>query len=72
MGPQLLLQTALYSRIGIIPISYEGNRIILVNIFPGVTHLAWLSSEVFRQCYRNSAPFEDYLKSTFRSCQLVS
>ncbi|KAL4930213.1 putative anaphase-promoting complex subunit Apc5 [Aspergillus undulatus] len=53
MGPQLLLQTALYSRIGI-------------------THLAWLSSETFRHCYRNSAPFEDYLKSTFRSCQLLA
>ncbi|KAI9374655.1 putative anaphase-promoting complex subunit Apc5 [Aspergillus egyptiacus] len=52
-GPQLLLQTALYSRIGI-------------------THLAWLSSEVFRHCYRSSTPFEDYLKSTFRSCQLLA
>ncbi|KAL4885007.1 anaphase-promoting complex subunit 5-domain-containing protein [Aspergillus karnatakaensis] len=51
-GPQLLLQTALYSRIG-------------------VTHLAWLNSEIFRHCYRNNAPFEDYLKSTFRSCQLL-
>ncbi|KAL5041404.1 hypothetical protein BDW71DRAFT_168034 [Aspergillus fruticulosus] len=53
MGPQLLLQTALYARIGI-------------------THLAWLSTETFRRCYRNSAPFEDYLKSTFRSCQLLA
>ncbi|KAL4922174.1 anaphase-promoting complex subunit 5-domain-containing protein [Aspergillus aurantiobrunneus] len=52
MGPQLLLQTALYSRIGI-------------------THLAWLSSEIFSHCYRNSAPFEDFLKSTFRSCQIL-
>ncbi|KAL5337549.1 anaphase-promoting complex subunit 5-domain-containing protein [Aspergillus crustosus] len=52
-GPQLLLQTALYSRIG-------------------VTHLAWLSSEIFRHCYRNNAPFEDYLKCTFRSCQLLA
>ncbi|OOF98558.1 hypothetical protein ASPCADRAFT_139768 [Aspergillus carbonarius ITEM 5010] len=53
VGPQLLLQTALYSRIGI-------------------THLAWLSSEIFRECYANKAPFEDYLKSTFRSCQLLA
>ncbi|KAL4906919.1 hypothetical protein BDW74DRAFT_130146 [Aspergillus multicolor] len=53
MGPQLLLQTALYSRIG-------------------TSHLAWLSSETFRHSYRNSAPFEDYLKSTFRSCQLLA
>ncbi|KAL4805464.1 anaphase-promoting complex subunit 5-domain-containing protein [Aspergillus unguis] len=53
MGPQLLLQTALFSRIG-------------------VTHLAWLSSEIFRQTYRSSAPFEDYLKSTFRNCQLLA
>ncbi|PYI02142.1 anaphase-promoting complex subunit Apc5 [Aspergillus sclerotiicarbonarius CBS 121057] len=53
VGPQFLLQTALYSRIGI-------------------THLAWLSSEIFRECYANKAPFEDYLKSTFRSCQLLA
>ncbi|KAL2860197.1 anaphase-promoting complex subunit 5-domain-containing protein [Aspergillus pseudodeflectus] len=52
-GPQLLLQTALYSRIG-------------------AAHLAWLGSETFRHCYRNCAPFEDYLKSTFRSCQLLA
>ncbi|KAL4754737.1 hypothetical protein BDW72DRAFT_101082 [Aspergillus terricola var. indicus] len=38
----------------------------------GITHLAWLSSETFRHCYRSSAPFEDYLKSTFRSCQLLA
>ncbi|KAL4997598.1 anaphase-promoting complex subunit Apc5 [Aspergillus recurvatus] len=53
IGPQLLLETALYARIGI-------------------THLAWLSTETFRHCYRNSAPFEDHLKSTFRSCQLLA
>ncbi|KAL4980558.1 putative anaphase-promoting complex subunit Apc5 [Aspergillus desertorum] len=53
MGPQLLLQTALYARIG-------------------NTHLARLSSETFRHCYRNSVPFEDYLKSTFRNCQLLA
>ncbi|KAI9927999.1 anaphase promoting complex subunit 5 [Aspergillus wentii] len=51
MGPQLLLQTALYARIGI-------------------THLSWLSSEIFRECYASKAPFEDFLKSTFRNCQL--
>ncbi|CBF76899.1 hypothetical protein AN4735.2 [Aspergillus nidulans FGSC A4] len=38
----------------------------------GITHLAWLSSETFRHCYRSSAPFEDHLKSTFRSCQLAA
>ncbi|GLB10177.1 anaphase promoting complex subunit 5 [Aspergillus tubingensis] len=53
VGPQLLLQAALYSRIGI-------------------THLAWLSGEIFRECYANKAPFEDHLKSTFRSCQLLA
>ncbi|PWY67510.1 anaphase-promoting complex subunit Apc5 [Aspergillus heteromorphus CBS 117.55] len=53
VGPQLMLQTALYSRIG-------------------NTHLAWLNSEIFRECYANKAPFEDYLKSTFRSCQLLA
>ncbi|KAK1146630.1 APC5 protein [Aspergillus melleus] len=52
MGPQLLLQGALYSRIG-------------------VSHLSWLSNEIFRECYAARSPFEDYLKSTFRSCQLV-
>ncbi|PYH89063.1 anaphase-promoting complex subunit Apc5 [Aspergillus ellipticus CBS 707.79] len=53
VGPQLLLQTALYSRIG-------------------NTHLAWLNSEIFRECYASKAPFEDYLRSTFRSCQLLA
>ncbi|GLA33048.1 XPG I-region family protein [Aspergillus niger] len=38
----------------------------------GITHLAWLSSETFRECYANKAPFEDHLKSTFRSCQLLA
>ncbi|KAI9035431.1 putative anaphase-promoting complex subunit Apc5 [Aspergillus affinis] len=53
MGPQLLLQGALCSRIG-------------------VSHLSWLSNEIFRECYAIRSPFEDYLKSTFRSCQLLS
>ncbi|KAH8428991.1 putative anaphase-promoting complex subunit Apc5 [Aspergillus melleus] len=53
MGPQLLLQGALYLRIG-------------------VSHLSWLSNEIFRECYAARSPFEDYLKSTFRSCQLLS
>ncbi|KAF9888439.1 Anaphase-promoting complex subunit 5 [Aspergillus nanangensis] len=53
MGPQLLLQTTLFSRIGI-------------------THLSWLSSEIFRECYSSRAPFEDYLRSTFRSSQLLA
>jgi anaphase-promoting complex subunit 5 len=52
MGPQLLLQTSLYARIG-------------------VSHLSWLSSEIFRECYARRAPFEDFLKSTFRNCQVV-
>lgn len=72
MGPQLLLQTALYARIGIATpprvICFELNLAFI----SGITHLAWLSSETFRHCYRSSAPFEDHLKSTFRSCQLVS
>ncbi|PKY07760.1 anaphase-promoting complex protein [Aspergillus campestris IBT 28561] len=53
MGPQLLLQTSLYARIG-------------------VSHLAWLNSEIFLECYASRAPFEDYLKNTFRSCQLLA
>ncbi|KAB8068062.1 anaphase-promoting complex subunit 5-domain-containing protein [Aspergillus leporis] len=52
-GPQLLLQSALYARIG-------------------VTHLSWLNSEIFQECYASKAPFEDYLKSTFRSCHLLA
>ncbi|OGM45991.1 anaphase-promoting complex subunit Apc5 [Aspergillus bombycis] len=52
-GPQLLLQTALYARIGI-------------------THLAWLSSETFQECYASKAPSEDYLKSNFRGSQLLA
>lgn len=37
----------------------------------GVSHLSWLSSEIFRECYASRAPFEDFLKSTFRNCQVV-
>ncbi|KAN0069393.1 hypothetical protein V8E54_012408 [Elaphomyces granulatus] len=53
MGPQLLLQTFLFGRIG-------------------VTHLAFLNCEVFRECYSSKAPFEDHLKTTFQSCQLLN
>ncbi|KAE8148546.1 anaphase-promoting complex subunit 5-domain-containing protein [Aspergillus avenaceus] len=52
-GSQILLQTALYARIG-------------------VTHLSWLTSEIFQECYACKAPFEDYLKSIFRNCQLLA
>ncbi|KAB8236790.1 putative anaphase-promoting complex subunit Apc5 [Aspergillus alliaceus] len=52
-GPQLLLQTTLYARIGI-------------------THMALLSCETFQECYATKAPFEDFLKSTFRSSQLLA
>jgi hypothetical protein len=38
----------------------------------GVTHLAWSNYEIFRQCYADYGPFEDYLKTTCRSSQLVS
>ena len=37
----------------------------------GVSHLSWLSSEVFRECYAGRAPFEDFLKNTFRNSQVV-
>ena len=37
----------------------------------GVSHLSWLSSEIFRECYAGRAPFEDFLKNTFRNSQVV-
>lgn len=51
-GPQLLLQTAVYARIGL-------------------THLSWLSSEIFHECYGETTPFEDSLKATFWKCQIL-
>lgn len=37
-----------------------------------MTHLSWLNSKVFCECYANRAPFEDLLKSTFRDCQILA
>ncbi|KAL1961512.1 hypothetical protein VTN77DRAFT_1653 [Rasamsonia byssochlamydoides] len=38
----------------------------------GLSHIALLHCDIFRECYAGKAPFEDYLKTTFRSCQLLA
>ncbi|OKL63090.1 hypothetical protein UA08_02006 [Talaromyces atroroseus] len=51
MGPQLLLEASLFSRIGL-------------------THIASLHCDIFRECYAKGAPVEDHLKIAYRSSQL--
>ena len=73
-GPQFLLQTALYARIGrssLNCVCQLKNASFIFFFYLGVSHLSWLNTEVFRVCYSNSAPFEDLLKSTFWNCLLV-
>lgn len=62
-----MLQNGLYSRVGRHPLPIALIGLMLA----GITHLSWLSSEIFRECYSSRVPFEDYLKSTFRNCQVV-
>jgi anaphase-promoting complex subunit 5 len=38
----------------------------------GATHLSWLGTEVFRECYKEDHPYDDFIKITFRNCQIVS
>ncbi|KAJ5910184.1 hypothetical protein N7504_004827 [Penicillium tannophilum] len=38
----------------------------------GATHLAWLNTEIFRECYTEGHPFDDYVKITFRNCQILA
>lgn len=37
----------------------------------GATHLSWLNTEVFRECYKEGQPYDDFVKLTFRNCQIV-
>ncbi|KAJ6111680.1 hypothetical protein N7523_007741 [Penicillium sp. IBT 18751x] len=52
-GAYMLLQSAMYARIG-------------------ATHLSWLNTEVFRECYNEGQPYDDYVKLTFRNCQILA
>ncbi|KAJ5886432.1 uncharacterized protein N7473_009106 [Penicillium subrubescens] len=38
----------------------------------GATHLAWLDTEVFRECYMEGHPYEEFVKLTFRNCQILA
>ncbi|KAJ5937398.1 hypothetical protein N7454_004698 [Penicillium verhagenii] len=38
----------------------------------GATHLAWLNTEIFRECYTEGHPYDDYVKITFRNCQILA
>ncbi|CAG8022265.1 unnamed protein product [Penicillium olsonii] len=37
----------------------------------GATHLSWLDTEVFRECYAEGQPHDDFVKITFRNCQIL-
>ncbi|KAJ5624611.1 hypothetical protein N7510_000920 [Penicillium lagena] len=52
-GGYMLLQSALYARLG-------------------ATHLSWLGTEVFRECYKEDHPYDDFIKITFRNCQILA
>ncbi|KAJ5219865.1 hypothetical protein N7468_009069 [Penicillium chermesinum] len=52
-GAFMMLQSALYSRIG-------------------ATHLSWLNTEIFRECYTEGHPYDDYVKLTFCNCQILA
>ncbi|KAJ5336932.1 hypothetical protein MYU51_006199 [Penicillium brevicompactum] len=52
-GAYMLLQAAMYTRIG-------------------ATHLSWLNTEVFRECYSEGQPHDDFVKITFRNCQILA
>ncbi|KAJ5118608.1 hypothetical protein N7526_010245 [Penicillium atrosanguineum] len=51
-GAYMLLQSAMYARIG-------------------ATHLSWLNTEVFRECYNEGQSYDDFVKITFRNCQIL-
>ncbi|KAF7526649.1 hypothetical protein PCG10_004040 [Penicillium crustosum] len=38
----------------------------------GATHLAWLNTEIFRECYSEGQPHDDFVKITFRNCQILA
>ncbi|KAJ5965913.1 hypothetical protein N7481_012627 [Penicillium waksmanii] len=38
----------------------------------GATHLSWLDTEVFRECYSEGSPYDDFVKLTFRNCQILA
>ncbi|KAJ5288565.1 hypothetical protein N7478_001595 [Penicillium angulare] len=38
----------------------------------GATHLAWLNTEIFRECYTEGHPYDDSVKITFRNCQILT
>ena len=51
---------------------YENLLCIVANFGKqGATHLAWLNTEIFRECYTDGHPYDDYVKITFRNCQIV-
>ncbi|KAJ5884978.1 hypothetical protein N7495_009488 [Penicillium taxi] len=37
----------------------------------GAAHLAWLTTEVFRECYTEAQPYDDFLKVTFINSQVL-
>ncbi|KAJ5594453.1 uncharacterized protein N7459_000661 [Penicillium hispanicum] len=59
-GAYMLLQGAMYARIG-----HNCHA-------PGATHLAWLNTEVFRECYKEGSPHDDFVKITFRNSQILA
>ena len=68
-GAYMLLQAAMYTRIGefLTPHGFSDTKPKIT----GATHLSWLNTEVFRECYSEGQPHDDFVKITFRNCQIV-
>ncbi|WEW57511.1 APC5 protein [Emydomyces testavorans] len=71
MGQLLALQAAFFMRLGkySLQIKLRGLSDMLLK---GASHSALVMYDVFRECYSDDAIFDDYLKASFRNCQLLS
>lgn len=67
MGPQLLLESSLFTRIG----KNNFHEVEQPADGLGLTHLSLLHCDIFRECYTKGSPLEDKLKIAYRSSQLV-
>lgn len=68
MGPQLLLESSLYSRIGRTSLIFL--RDVCLQTL-GLTHIALLHCNIFRECYTKGSPMEDTLRMAYQASQMV-
>lgn len=68
MGSQMNVESALFSRLGIVNETYFTSD---ADACVGHRHLAWSSTELFLQCYSSESPSEDGLHFMCRAALLV-